>query len=77
MEPHEIQVKHCPSCKEDFYNGHNSFGIEKCWNLKDAKLIWGKVIGISERPPYDQIPNERKPNCWVKKGFVFLRMESQ
>lgn len=75
MKPKEIKALHCPSCIDDFYNGHNQFGIEECIHLKSAKLVWGKVVGVWQNPPYDKIPNERKPNCWRKKGVIFLKKE--
>jgi len=75
MKPHEIKSKYCPSCSEDFYNNHNPYGIEECWNLKTAKIIWGKIIGIWQSPPYDHIHNVRRPNCWHKKGMVFIKKE--
>lgn len=75
MKPKEIKVLHCPSCIDDFYNGHNQFGIEECIHLKSAKLVWGKVVGIWERPPYDKTRKEKKPNCWRKKGVIFLKEE--
>jgi len=77
MKPLDIKRKYCPSCSEDFYNSHNPYGIEECWHLKTAKLVWGKVIGIWQNPPYDNIPNERKPNCWRKKGVVFIKKEKE
>lgn len=77
MKTFEIRRKYCSSCTEDFYNGHNQYGIEECWHLKTAKLIWGKVIGVWQNPPYGKVPNERKPNCWRKKGVVFLKKENK
>ena len=73
MNQAEIKRKHCPSCSEDFYNGHNPYNIKECWHLKTAKLVWGKVVGIWQNPPYDKVPKERKPNCWHKKGVAFLK----
>jgi len=76
MNALDIKRKHCPSCSEDFYNGHNPYSIEECWHLKTAKLVWGKVIGVWQSPPYDNTPNEKKPSCWRKQGVVFLMKES-
>lgn len=75
MKALDIKRKYCPSCTEDFYNNHNQYRIKECWHLKTAKLVWGKVVGIWQNPPYDKVPNERKPNCWRKKGVVFLKQE--
>lgn len=73
MKALEIRRKYCPSCTEDFYNGHNHYGIQECWHLKNAKLVRGKVVGVWQNPPYDHIKIEWKPNCWRKKGVVFIK----
>ena len=77
MKTSDIRKKHCPSCVDDFYNGNNQFGIEECIHLKSARLVTGKVIGINERPPYTHIHKEKKPNCWRKKGVIFLQESSR
>ena len=76
MTKQDIKRKHCPSCTEDFYNGHNSYSIDECWHLKTAKLVWGKIVGIWQNPPYDKVPKEKKPSCWRKQGVVFLKEEA-
>lgn len=76
MRPFEIRRKYCQSCEENFYNGNNPYGIEECWHLKTAKLIWGKIIGIWQNPPYDHVKSVRRPNCWRQKGVAFLRKEN-
>lgn len=73
MKELEILRKHCPSCEENFYNGHNPYAIEKCWHLKDMKLARGKIVGIWQNPPYDHVKIEYKPPCWRKKGVAFLK----
>ena len=73
MKPSEIRRKHCPGCNDNFYNGCNSYGIEECWNLKSAKLIRVKLVGYMERPPYDHIHSEWKPDCWRKKGIACMK----
>ena len=30
---------HCSGCRDNFYNGNNPLEIEKCWHLKNAKLV--------------------------------------
>jgi len=29
----------CVGCGDDFYNGHNPYGIRECWHFKKAKVV--------------------------------------
>jgi len=66
-----MDKKHCLGCNEDFYNDKNPYGIKVCWNLRDAKLIMRKRVGINERPPWKSKP-EKLPGCYRQKGFIFV-----
>lgn len=41
---------HCRGCRDDFYNGHNSLGVKRCWSLKDAKVVKRWRIGTWTQP---------------------------
>lgn len=66
--------KYCEGCEEDFYNNHNPYGIEECWHLRAAKIIWRKRVHIDERPPW-KAKAERMLDCYRQKRFVFVRPE--
>lgn len=33
------QKSMCNGCENDFYNGHNPYGIAECWHFKDAVVV--------------------------------------
>lgn len=66
-----MDKKHCIGCEDNFYNRNNPFNIEKCWHLKDAKLIKRKRVGINEVPPWKR-KSELLPDCYSQKGCVFV-----
>ncbi len=35
----------CRGCRQHFYNGNNQLGIDRCWNLKSAKVVQAFRIG--------------------------------
>ena len=63
-----MDKKHCIGCRNDFYNGKNPHGVEECWHLKDAKLVWRIPIGNYEPPPYRNKKKVRKPHCFHESG---------
>ena len=30
------KLEYCKGCREDYYNGRNPHGIQRCWHLGDA-----------------------------------------
>ena len=36
--PNKDKILFCSGCRQNFYNGNNEYGIEKCWSLDEAKL---------------------------------------
>ncbi len=62
--------KYCQGCEDDFYNGHNDFGIKECAHLKKARLVMKKKIPLNQRPPWLQKPI-KVPSCFRQKGYVF------
>ena len=67
----EKQRKYCSGCRDDFYNGYNDLGIQQCWSLKDAKVVWKKKVSIHQRPPWNQ-KAIRVLDCRREKGYVFV-----
>ncbi len=68
--------KHCVGCRQDFYNGNNDLGVQECWRLKTAKIIWRKRVSMSQRPPWKQ-KAIRKPDCYWQAGYVFVGPKQQ
>ena len=65
------KFKYCIGCENDFYNGHNPYGVKECWSLKDAKFVKRKKIPVNLRPPYDHIKLQKVLSCYRQKGYVF------
>jgi len=64
--------KHCSGCEQNFYNGNNPMGVKECWHLKDARIILRKAVPITQVPPWTQ-KAQRYPNCYVKRGYTFVK----
>lgn len=64
--------KHCSGCEQDFYNGNNPYGVDRCWGLETAKVIWRKRVYIDERPPWTR-KSERLPSCYQVKRQIFVK----
>lgn len=65
------KLKHCDGCNENFYNGNNPLGVQECWSLETAKLIWRKRVPMDQRPPWTQ-KARRYFACRREKGAVFV-----
>lgn len=63
--------KHCVGCEDNFYNGRNDYGIQKCWNLKSARLITRKMVPSDQPPPWHQ-PMQKLPSCYRRKGYAIF-----
>jgi len=37
---------YCAGCRDDFYYGHNSLGVKKCWGLKTGRVVTRFAIGF-------------------------------
>lgn len=35
----EKSIAPCVGCRNNFYNGNNSYDIQRCWSLKSARLV--------------------------------------
>ena len=69
------RVDRCEGCFDDFYNGKNPHGVKECWNLKSAKVVKRKKVGIDDRPPWNDQPVVEVFNCYKPKGFVMVDPE--
>lgn len=69
-----MDAKHCAGCEDNFYNGNNPYGTEKCWSLATAKLIKRKRVHINDIPPWTRTP-ETLPSCYKQKGYIFVKPE--
>lgn len=65
------KLKYCQNCRDNFYNGHNDIGVSECWNLRSAKIVWKKEVGLWQRPPWNQ-KAVRVLSCYGRKGFVYV-----
>ena len=66
MTENEKQRKYCGGCYNDYYNGQ---GAEKCWSLKDAKVVKKKFVHVDQRPPWTQAAVWTL-SCHRKQRFV-------
>jgi hypothetical protein len=70
--PVTSRQKYCSGCEDNFYNGNNTVGVKACWNLKKAKVVKKKKIGIDDEPPWEHQPIVTTLSCYHCKGYVFL-----
>lgn len=69
---------YCSGCRNNFYNGHNQYGISQCWSKKTAKVVWRIPIGFWEKPPYKK-KKVRIYDCYHESGSnrrVFIEDKS-
>ena len=64
----EEALKYCVGCYENIYNGQNA---KECWNLKSAKLVMKKKVGIDDEPPWNHTPIKCL-SCYHETGFVMI-----
>lgn len=63
------KMRHCGGCRDDFYNGKNPMGVQRCWGLKTAKLVTRYRIGTWTRPDQPGAFTKVKClNCFHAKG---------
>jgi hypothetical protein len=67
----EEALKYCVGCYENIYNGNNNVGVEECWNLKTAKLVMKKKVGIDDVPPWNHVPIKCL-SCYHETGYVMV-----
>ncbi len=59
----------CVGCRNNFYNGNNSYGIAECWSYKSARIARKKFVPIDLRPPW-KLPVITTLSCHWKQRFV-------
>lgn len=70
------EIRHCAGCTEDFYNGHNSLGVQECWNRKDAVMVKRVFIHVDAPPPYRNPKVESVPSCFRRHRHVAAKPEA-
>ena len=66
--------KYCIDCRDNFYNGNNSLGVNECWSLVTSKVVRRKFVHVDQRPPWTQKP-EWTLNCCHRERYVTLNPE--
>lgn len=66
-----MDKKHCIGCRDNFYNGNNDLGVQKCWCLAKAKLVLKKEVHINQVPPWTQ-KAKLVPDCYRKPQYVYV-----
>ncbi len=62
----------CRGCNDDFYNGRNPHGIEKCWSIESATIETRYRLHINSVPTKrSNFKTLQRPDCYREKGFVF------
>lgn len=61
---------HCDGCRENFYNGNNDLGVQRCWSLDTAKVVERKFVHFNDVPPWNRQPVETTFSCHRRKGHV-------
>ena len=74
--PKEEALKYCVGCYENIYNGNNTVGVKECWNLKSAKLVMKKKVGIDDEPPWNHTPIKCL-SCYHETGFVMIDVKDR
>lgn len=68
----EEALKYCVGCYENIYNGQNA---KECWNLKTAKLVMKKKVGIDDVPPWNHVPIKCL-SCYHETGYVMVNAKA-
>lgn len=71
-----LDESHCAGCRDDFYNGHNPYGVTECWLRENAVLGEFKLIPIDLAPPYLKIKTQSVPTCYQRPRYVKAKPES-
>lgn len=71
-----MTIDHCAGCADDFYNGHNPYGVERCWHFQKAELKEYILIHISQPPPYTRRKIETLPNCYKRREYSKVKPEA-
>ncbi len=63
----------CRGCRDDYYNGRNALGVERCWHLDKAEVVTRWKTGITTLPTTPGAFTEvRTFQCHRPRGFAYL-----
>lgn len=65
-----IELSACSGCEDDFYNGHNPYGVKECWGRKTGTMGDFLLIHIDQPPPYLHVKPQQLPSCYKLKRHV-------
>jgi hypothetical protein len=71
-----IDIKHCDGCVDDFYNGHNPFGVKECWHRETAAFGKFRLIHVDQAPPYLHVKLQTIPSCYKLRRYVKVKPEA-
>ena len=68
-----MDVRHCSLCVNNFYNGNNPMGVQRCWLLDTAELKPMYRISVNApmgvRANYERV---QAPSCCHQIGYIHL-----
>lgn len=68
------KLQHCAGCRDDFYNGNNPLGVQRCWGLKTAEMVTRFRIGTWTEPDRPgAFTKVDGLSCWHAKGLHFYK----
>lgn len=68
------KLRHCVGCEDNFYNGNNPMGVQRCWALKAMKIETRYQIGTWTTPDSKGAFTQVKvPTCYHAKGLHYYR----
>jgi hypothetical protein len=63
----------CAGCRDDFYNGKNDIGVQRCWLLDKARMSTRFRLHVdtpmNQRSGYAKV---KTPNCYRQARFMFI-----
>jgi hypothetical protein len=66
-------MRDCAGCRNDFYNGKNPLGVQRCWSLDDARMCTRYRLSIHTpmdiRGAYAKV---KVPQCYHVSGFIHI-----
>lgn len=69
-----ITDTHCRGCRDDFYNGRNPMGVQKCWMLETAKLVTRYRIHRDTRPTeVGAFKRVKVPDCYNGSPWYYYK----
>jgi hypothetical protein len=69
------KLKLCGGCHNNFYNGNNPYGINRCWSLASAEPARRKFVHLDDVPPWEHQPVEDTLSCHRRRGYVSVAPE--